>query len=462
MKIIKHLILFCFVVLSVSINAQIDTKGKTVKLSSSEKTKLDKHLKKYKTFTFDKSKVIDSLNLKRKCSFSINIDETDKLELSLELNDLRGEKYKATFISDSGEVEFKGYFPNTYKGKTKKGEVARFTIDKENFYGTIINNNQTNIIKSAKLVDASISEEIFVVFDLTDVIKTEKDFSPDFTDALEVSGASLKSTSTLKAAICTYYLEVATDADFEYFQAMGSNLTETYSHIFSVLNIIEGVYESTFDLRLVVTFQNVWTISTDPYTSTDYTTVCNELRNEWEANRTTVTRDIAHLFTGKSTNSGGAAWRAHIGDTWSYGFSRNRDEMFETTAHEIGHNIGARDVNLMSIVPPECLCGSESASVMCQGLKANNLWFCDTSINEITPFLSLHTAELNNPISSELNLTETETGFNEYQARDRITSTQVIDDGVTIYKSDEIILNGGFEVKLGAEFEIKNDDTGCD
>ena len=456
MKIFKFIFLACFVLISVTINAQIDTKSKTVNLSSYEKTKLDKHLKKYKAFSFDKSKVIDSLKLKRKSSFTLNIDETNEWVISLELNDLRGEKYKATYISDSGEKEFDSYIPNTYKGNTKKGQIARFTIDNKNFHGAIIDKNHTKIIRQAKTFDNSISEDIFIVFDKMDIVRSSEDFPVDFVDAIEVDGGSLKSTSLLKATVCTYYLEIATDADFEYYQDMGSNLVDTYSEIFSVLNIIEGVYESTFDLRFVVTFQNVWTTSSDPYTSSNASTLLGEFRTEWNTNRTAVTRDIAHLFTGRDMTGWGIAWLGQINTSYSYAVSENRTEMFETTAHEIGHNLNALDN------PSDGNCGTSSASVMCQGLKDNNLWFSTNSINEISPFLTTHTADLNNPISSELNLTGTTTGFNEYQARDKITSTQVIDGGVTIYKADEIILNGGFEVKIGTEFEMRNDDTGCD
>lgn len=456
MKGIKLAFLLCFILFAININAQIDTKGKTVILSSSEKYKLDKHLRKYKAFTFDKSIVTDSLKLKRKCSFSLKIDETDKWELNLELNDLRGEKYKATYMSDSGEIEFNSYIPNTYKGKTKKGQIARFTIDSKKFHGAIIDKNQIKIIKQAKTFDNSISEDVFLVFDKTDIVDDSEDFPEDFIDAIEVNEGSLKSTSLLKAAVCTYYLEIATDADFEYYQDMGSNLVDTYSEIFSVLNIIEGVYESTFDLRFVVTFQNVWTTSSDPYTSSNASTLLSEFRTEWNTNRTAVTRDIAHLFTGRDMTGWGIAWLGQINTSYAYAVSENRTEMFETTAHEIGHNLDALDN------PSDGNCGTSSASVMCQGTKDNNLWFSTNSINEISPFLTSSSADLNNPISSELNLTGTENGFNEYQARDKITSTQVIEDGVTIYKSDEIILNGGFEVKLGAEFEMRNDDTGCD
>ena len=63
--------------------------------------------------------------------------------------------------------------------------------------------------------------------------------------------------------------------------------------------------------------------------------------------------------------------------------------------------------------------------------------------------------------SSNLTLTGTVSGFNVYQATQKITSNQVINSGYTIYKAPEIELGSDFEVKLGAEFEIIIDDNSC-
>jgi hypothetical protein len=159
------------------------------------------------------------------------------------------------------------------------------------------------------------------------------------------------------ATLCTYYLKVATDADYEFYQSRGNNVTETCGYIFSVLNLIEGVYESTFNLRIIVTFQNVWTTSGDPYSSTNATTLLNQFRSEWNANRTSITRNIAHLFTGKilDNTEWGIGWIGHVSDSYSYSLSMNRTEMFETTAHEIGHNLNA---NHPPATASNCLCGT--------------------------------------------------------------------------------------------------------
>ena len=55
---------------------------------------------------------------------------------------------------------------------------------------------------------------------------------------------------------------------------------------------------------------------------------------------------------------------------------------------------------------------------------------------------------------NDLILSGTINGTNEYRTAGNISSTQIINSGTTKYKAEEIELNGGFEVKLGAEFEI--------
>jgi hypothetical protein len=89
---------------------------------------------------------------------------------------------------------------------------------------------------------------------------------------------------------------------------------------------------------------------------------------------------------------------------------------------------------------------------MCQRQKDNNLWFCQQSIGEISPFLVSHSSDLTGDIPDNLILSGTIAGFNERQTKTQITSTQVINSGFTIYKSPTILLSPGFEVKSGAVF----------
>jgi len=122
--------------------------------------------------------------------------------------------------------------------------------------------------------------------------------------------------------------------------------------------------------------------------------------------------------------------------------------MYQTTAHEIGHNFGATDN------PPNCFCATDSASVMCQGLKAANLWFCPISNYQMIPFLENRISFLTGGFPNSQSLSGTVNGFNIYQATQKITSNQVINSGYTVYKAEEVELDNNFETKLGAAFDI--------
>jgi hypothetical protein len=466
----KMILILLFVVIYASneILAQINLKASEVSLSIQEKAFFDRQLVDYNVISFNPSELVDSLLQRGKSTMRLEISKDITWVIPLELNDLRSSDFQAAFVSDSGIHEYKHYTPNTYKGFLENGEIARFTIDSNTFFGVIIDlDDKTEIIiEPAYSFHKDLHPNTYVIYKPKDRIDVDyRNFIHEEPLVAPVESVINEVVSTKSSSpICAYYLEIATDADLEYFQAMGSSIASVYSMIFSVLNIIEGVYESTFNLRFVVTFQNVWTTSNNhPYTSNNTSDLLRDLRSEWEANRTDITRDIAHLFTGKSVSGWGRAWRGQVGNSNSYGLSVNRTEMYKTTAHEIGHNLNAMDANLMEPPTPAiCECGQSTASVMCQGTKDSNLWFCSVSISQIEPFLQTNINILNNPIPNNINLTGSVSGFNEFQARESITSNQVIESGVTIYKANDIILNGGFEVKIGSEFQMINDDTGCD
>jgi hypothetical protein len=433
------------------LKAQIDVPVTKTTLSEGDMSILSNRMSRYTTFSLDKNVLLEKLRHNGYCAFRLNIDGEHDWIIDITTNDMRASDYKFSYISESGFFYPDVYIPNTYKGKTSDGKIVRLTIDDDEFWGVILDSKKQLVIRPTKDYTGNKADNSFILYDKSDVI-TQNDpsdlindalIAPDFADNL--SDSNILHSATL----CTYYLKVATDADYEFYQNRGGNVTATYSYVFSALNLIEGVYESTFDLRFIVTFQNVWTTSNDPYSSTDANTLLNQFRTEWNANRTSVSRNIAHLFTGKTLDSDtwGIAWMGHISDSYSYSLSMDRTDMFETTAHEIGHNLNAEHPTVSS-----CLCGTATASVMCQGQKDNNLWFCQQSIGEISPFLVSHSSYLTGDIPDNLTLSGTVIGFNERQAKTQITSTQVINSGFTIYKSPTILLSPGFEVKSGAVF----------
>jgi hypothetical protein len=139
-------------------------------------------------------------------------------------------------------------------------------------------------------------------------------------------------------------LEVAIDADFEYFQLHGDGTSE---EIESVLSSVAGIYERELGITLELVHLTVREEEEDPYTSTDSLTLLTEFRNHWNSTKTGIHRDVAHLFTGKDLDSStvGIAYVAVVCTSANaYGLSQ---EIHSTAlmpilvAHEIGHNLGA-------------------------------------------------------------------------------------------------------------------------
>ncbi|MEX1014089.1 MAG: M12 family metallo-peptidase [Candidatus Paceibacterota bacterium] len=444
--------------LPIGVNAQIDTKIKKIALTSDESKLLNNHLRNYQAFSMDVESVKTKIKKDYKCEFLFELDEINNWEFDLLLNDLRGQNYKAAYTTDSGRFEYKKYVPNTFKGYTNKGDIARFNIDDESFHGAIFEGNSIKIVQEAKQFDKKFSRGLYLIYDLTDLISQEYSLlGEDF--IIAESQKTIESISLPKGTHCSYYLQILADSDYELYQELNYSISEVYNKIFSILNVVEGYYEETFELRFVVSYQNVWTTSLDPYSSLLGSVILTEIRDEWAGVPfSVIPRDIVHLFTAKSgLDVGGMAYLGTLGTTQSVGFSSYVnsyiDATIATTAHEIGHNLNAPH-------PPSNIC-SNGDYIMCQGVIGSSEFYASTQ-NIINSFLNNNQYTLNNPVDDNLSLSGTVSGFNEFQASNSIISTQTISSGFTIYKTEEVILNVGFEVYSGSIFEIIIQDSGCD
>lgn len=63
-------------------------------------------------------------------------------------------------------------------------------------------------------------------------------------DGRESFERNMMNNISTRTTPCAYRLILATDADYEFYQNMGNSVSNTYSYIFSILNIIEGIYQS--------------------------------------------------------------------------------------------------------------------------------------------------------------------------------------------------------------------------
>ena len=363
-----------------------------------DKAIVDEHLLSYTAFSIDTKELSGYLyENEGSGQFRLHVDENLDWTIDIELNDLKSADYKATYTNGKKTFELEEQFlVNTFKGKTSDGQTVRFTIDENSFFGVILGDTYHYVIRPLKDYTQKREETNFIVYKSFDIIldDSETDF---INDALEVpkDGRNVlmnfgltDSTNqlTLSRSCPNYYLNIATDADYQFYQARGNNMLAVNNYILGILNIAEGVYESTFGIKFIVTFQNVYYTNSQPYTSNDAGTLIGEFRDHWNSNHTNVVRNVAHLFTGKNLNALGVGYLGDVNgnsaNNFAYAVTKNDNYMQYTTTHEIGHNLNAIHPSASN-----CDCSSSNArSVMCTGSNITNLWFCQQSINEISIF----------------------------------------------------------------------------
>ena len=145
--------------------------------------------------------------------------------------------------------------------------------------------------------------------------------------------------------------KVAVDCDQEIYSVkFGGDLNAATSYILTVLGTVNLIYERDLEATLTFPYVNLWTV-TDPYTEPTTGGELGEFQAYWMANMGGVTRDVAHLISGRSLGGGIAYINAICGGAPGYAVSAI-DAAYayptatttwdvEVIAHELGHNFGA-------------------------------------------------------------------------------------------------------------------------
>ncbi len=162
----------------------------------------------------------------------------------------------------------------------------------------------------------------------------------------------------------TYLCDLALEADHPLFVINGSNLAATQNDVLGVVNAIDLIYRTDVQVTLQVSQLIVDSVP-DAYTSNVAGTLLTQFRGHWNANYGGITRDVAHLFSGRplGANSGGTIGIAYVGVVCdlpnAYGVSQTRWSAnfayrVGLTAHELGHNFNASHCD-----------GQPTCSIMC-------------------------------------------------------------------------------------------------
>lgn len=182
--------------------------------------------------------------------------------------------------------------------------------------------------------------------------------------------------------------DIALEADVEFYQLNGSNVTSTQNDITSVMNQVEFIYNRDCDIQYNIT--TILVTTTGVYSSSNASTLLSQFRARWNSVHAGIPRDTAHLFTGRSI-IGGTIGVAYLGTicvlSQSYGLSQSRytgnfNLRVSLTAHELGHAWSAYHCN--SSNPCYIMCSSNGG---CNGVTL----FSPVAINQITSFAATRT-----------------------------------------------------------------------
>ena len=313
----------------------------------------------------------------------------------LDPRDLRSPRYRAEATGADGLRRHVQPSPvHTFRGRVVGQEhiQGRFTITEDSFDGVIFTPGDWRYIEPARNYLSDSEKNSMVVYKHSD-IQHDQEFSCGVASSLHhrLKRGVGNVKNQVEMDTTTYYTaEIATEADYEYVQALGG-AQEANSEILSILNKVEGVYEEELRLSLEVVYQHAWTTALDPYTSTEANELLDEFKEHWNANFFSEGYDVAHFLTGRKNldrDIGGTAW---IGVTcknrlFSYGLSRRviGEDAFNIAAHELGHNFGAEHPD--EEVPPITVC--EGTIMQSDWSPPPSLNFCQFSKDEIRTHVS--------------------------------------------------------------------------
>jgi len=311
-------------------------------------------------------------------------------QLELVPNDIRGSRYRTEDIGPLGVTSPGNAGINTYKGRVAgsgRSEV-RLTVDGDDIQGFFDANGERFYVEPAKKYSSSAVQGEAVVYRGEDSLVASPFYCESDLPTQISRGTGLVESAGAVLSPSYQVLELATEADLEFVQTLGG-AAQANTEILSILNMVEGTYNTQLNLSIRVVFQHTWT-SADPYAGASTDVILNAFTNYWNANypNASVPRDAAHLFSAKSSAvSRGLAWVGVIcsNPLYAYGVSGYvawTPGKFLIPAHEIGHNLGANHVDAVQ----NCANSLMNPSMG----SATALSFCSYSQNEVNTYVSTY------------------------------------------------------------------------
>lgn len=300
-------------------------------------------------------------------------------------NDLRAPRFRAEETGVDGTRILEREPVSTFKG-TVAGDPnskVRFSIRNGTIEGLIQTGDERFLIESASKFSRSASADRFVIYRSTD-LRSSPNLLCDLEDKIAGTKKFVDSQAVTSPQLFRV-IELATEADFELVNVLQGSAASN-AEILSLLNMVEGVYESELNLTFSVVYQHTWTTTTG-FFGADRSAYLHAFKEYWNTNfpASQIARDAAFMFSGKSNFTGqgqgflGTVCASPLSAYAFTGFINSVEANRILMAHEIGHTIGASHAEAANS------CGG---SIMNANLStATPFTFCSLSRSQIGGFL---------------------------------------------------------------------------
>lgn len=346
-------------------------------------------------------------------SVTINLDGTNRV-LDFGRVSLRSPSFRVLVDHGNGALEqVPAPPPRTYRGSVRDlpgSTVVGSLIDGRLSAVVYPPDGEAIVIEPAASLDPAAPAGRHVIYRTSDVVPAPGSCGNDFYQVgvpqrqeeppLPMEGDEAGDGGIAGTGL--HVIEIAFDADYEFFQKNGNSVTQTVNDIENVFSSVEFIYERdvsiTFEISAIVIRSSV----SDPYTSNVADELLCEFRSTWNSDpEDGIKRDVAQLFTGKSLvgSTIGLAWAGVVcsGNGIACGafgnssyslveskyFGGSFNERVSLSCHEIGHNLSASHCN----GDGDChiMCSSNGG---CNGIGGSNLKFGAAAVASITSHLN--------------------------------------------------------------------------
>jgi len=400
--------------------------------------------------------------------------QLDGQSVTLLLNgySLRADDF-AVYVDDgNGLTEFPVAPPSTYRGEVLElpgSEVTGSIIDGQLNLDVLVGESSWGIQPPTDFGAPSMPGT-YVVYRHDDIEEL-----PYVCGVDDVSGVPTEDL-VLEAGTGLRLCEIAFDADFPFFNLYGS-VSAVVADIENVMSRVDTIYRRDVFVRFEITKIVVRSTSgSDPYTSSNPSTLLSQFRNHWNSTKAFVQKDAVHLMTGRNLTGStiGIAYVGTICTNSGYGVSQSRFTSFLSqraalTAHEVGHNYNADHCDAFS----DC-------RIMCSGLGGCTgiiTSFGTRAINRITAFSAGRACTpdlakpLGLPFADDFQATSIDGNkWISYQGAAtstipggrglRLDSTNPDAEGQDYIRSNEVLMLGVSEASLSYELQHRGVEVG--